>query len=275
MNTATANRLPTMPRWPAASVLKAAGVAWLVVAVLGQLLFAAYVMGFYGRAALQGQFETWNKVLPRGFVAGETAGNTLVALHLLFTTIIIVAGALQLLPALRRHAPRVHRWNGRLYLLSALVLATGGLTMLLTRGTVGGFWQHVAISVNGVLILACGALVLWHARARRFDAHRRWALRLFLLVGGVWFFRIGLMLWLLIHRAPVGFDPKTFTGPFLVFLSFAQYVLPLLVLELYLAAQRSSKPALQLGMSGLMALLTLATVAGIAGAGMAMWLPRM
>jgi Predicted membrane protein (DUF2306) len=275
MNTSTANRLWLTPSWPAARVLKAAGAAWLVVAVLGQLLFASYVMAFYGRATLAGQFETWNKVLPRGFVAGDTTGNAVVALHLLFTTVIIVAGAVQLLPVLRRRAPRVHRWNGRLYLLSALVLAAGGLIMVWTRGAVGGLWQHVAISVNGVLILACGAVALWHARARRFDAHRRWALRLFLLVGGVWFFRIGLMLWLLIHRAPVGFDPVTFSGPFLVFLSFAQFVLPLAVLELFFTAQRSSKPGLQIGMAAALALLTLATVAGIAGAGMAMWLPRM
>ena len=37
--------------------LKAAATSWFVVAVLGQLVFVAYVIGFYGRAALQGRFE--------------------------------------------------------------------------------------------------------------------------------------------------------------------------------------------------------------------------
>ena len=37
-------------------------------------------------------------------------------------------------------------------------------------------------------------------------------------MNGVWFFWLGLLLWLMIHQQPVGFDPKTFTGPFLTFL---------------------------------------------------------
>ncbi|QXP44925.1 hypothetical protein FM038_25960 [Shewanella eurypsychrophilus] len=67
-----------------------------------------------------------------------------------------------------------------------------------------------------------------------------WAIRLFIVMGGVWFFRIGLMLWLMIHQAPVGFDPKTFEGPFLSFLGFAQYLIPLAVAQLYFAASDSN-----------------------------------
>jgi hypothetical protein len=42
----------------------------------------------------------------------------------------------------------------------------------------------------------------------------------------VWFFRLGLTLWLLVHQAPVGFDPKTFSGPFLIVLTLAQSLVP-------------------------------------------------
>lgn len=251
-----------------------AAVSWCVVAVLGQLMFAAYVIAFYGRAAVQGQPEVWNKVLPHGYVPGDTTGNLTVAMHLFFTVVAVMGGAMQLVPAVRRLVPAVHRWNGRLYIVCAVVLALGGLIMVWTRGAAGAFAQHVAISLNGLVIMACAAMAWRHARARRIDAHRRWALRLFLAVSGVWFFRIGLMAWLMINRAPVGFDPKTFQGPFLTFLGFAQFLLPLAVLEIYFRVRAQAGPYGRLAMAGALAGLTLLTGLGIAGASMLMWLPR-
>lgn len=259
-------------RW---RLLDVAVVSWLAMAVIGQLMFAAYVLAFYGRAAANGQWEHWRNVTPRGYVPGEPLGNLLFGAHLVFTVVVVLSGLIQLVPALRQRAPMLHRWNGRLYLLSALVLAIGGIVMLTMRGTVGGLWQQVGTATNGVVIAICAALAWHHARARRIAVHRRWALRLFLAVSGVWFFRIGLMAWLLLHQAPVGFDPKTFSGPFLTLLSFAQFVLPLLVLELVFRAQASARPGLRIGTSVLLFALALLTAVGIVGASMAMWLPHM
>lgn len=258
-----------------APALKVAATSWFVVAVLGQLAFVAYVIGFYGRAALQGRFEAWNKVLPHGYVAGDTFGNVIVSLHLVFATVVIVGGALQLMPAIRRVAPAFHRWNGRVYLGSVLLMSVGGLVMVWTRGTVGDLSQHIAISINALLIIAFAGMALRHALARRIDAHRRWALRLFLVVAGVWFFRIGLMAWIVVNQGPVGFDPKTFAGPFLTFLAFAQYVLPLAVLELYLRAQAGRGSLQRIAVAACLFVLTLVTAGGVAAASMLMWLPRL
>ena len=49
-------------------------------------------------------------------------------------------------------------------------------------------------------------------------AHREWAIRLFLVVSGVWFFRVFLMLWLTINQGPAGFDIETFQGPALKYI---------------------------------------------------------
>jgi len=267
---------PNLSTPKAAKALARTMAAWLAVALLGQLFFVTYVLGFYGRHAVQGRPELWNKVLPHGWVTGDLLGNAVLAGHLLFTVVILLGGALQLWPLLRRRAPALHRWNGRLYLLSALVLSIGGLAMVWTREGVGlgGTGQRLGISLNALLILAFAWLGWRAARARRFDAHRRWMLRLFLVVAGVWFFRIGLMLWLIVNQGPVGFDPKTFEGPFLVFLSFAQTLLPLVVLEAVLRAQVSGRPTLQAAAAAGLALLTVATAIGIAAAGLLMWLPR-
>ena len=272
----SANPPPAARPLPQAQrLLQRAAVAWCAVAVAGQLIFAAYVAAFYGGAALQGRWSVWNKVLLHGHVPGDPLGNGVVALHLLFTVVVVLGGAFQLAPVSRRRWPRLHRWNGRLYLPAATVLAAGGLVMVWTRGTVGGPAQHLAISLNALVILACAGLAWRDALAGRFDQHRRWALRLWLAVGGVWFFRIGLMAWLVLNRGPAGFDPETFRGPFLVFLAFAQFLLPLAVLELYLRVRDGSRPRAQAVLAAGLVLLTLLTALGIAAASMLMWWPKM
>lgn len=264
------------PRWHRLSsrALQASAAFWLGAAVLGQMLFAFYVAVFYGRAAAQGQLETWNKVLQAGYVRGSTFGNLVLVSHLLFAVLITVGGAVQLVPWIRRNWPRAHRINGRVYLASAVIASLSGLIMIWTRNTGGDLSQHIAISINALLILGFAGLALHHAMARRFDVHRRWALRLFLVVSGGWFFRIGLMFWIVANRGPVGFDPKTFTGPFITFLSFAQYLVPLGVLQLYLHAQRGGARA-QFAMATGLVVLTLAMSGGIAAAAAIMWLPHL
>lgn len=256
-------------------LLKASATSWFVVAFLGQWMFVAYVIGFYGSAAVRGRFEDWNKVLPHGHVAGDTMGNLVVSLHLLFAVVVIVGGTLQLIPQVRRFAPAFHRWNGRLYLSSVLVMSVGGLVMVWTRGAVGDLSQHIAISINALLIIGFAGMALHHARARRIDVHRRWALRLFLAVSGVWFFRVGLMFWVVANQGPAGFDPKTFQGPFLTILAFAQYLLPLAVLELYFRAQAGGNPRARIAMTAGLGAATLVTATGIAAATAIMWLPRL
>ncbi|GAP35489.1 putative membrane protein [Piscinibacter sakaiensis] len=256
-------------------MLRAAVATWFGVAMLGQLAFAAYVVGLYGGAALSGQAAHWNRVTPRAWVPGEPVGNLVFASHVAFTVAILLGGLIQLLPPLRRRAPALHRWNGRLYLAAAVVLALGGIAMLLTRGTVGGIAQQAGTAVNGLAILACAALAWRAARAGRTAEHRRWALRLFLCVGGVWFFRIGLMAWLMVFQAPVGFDPTSFSGPFLTVLAFAQFLLPLLVLEGVLRAEAGARPGARRAMAAVVFALAALTALGVAGAVMGMWLPRL
>jgi uncharacterized membrane protein len=263
----------SIPRF-ADKALKASAGLWLTVAAIGQLLFAFYVTAFYGVAAIHGDWVKWNKVLPHGYIPGDTMGNVAVGAHLLLAIVITVGGVVQLIPIIRSRAPALHRWNGRVYVLTAFATSIVGLFMVWTRGTVGGMSQHVAISINGLLIMLCAAMAWRYALARKFTVHRRWALRLFLVVSGVWFFRVGLMFWILVNRGPVGFDPDKFEGPFLTFLAFAQYLVPLAVLEIYLRTQDRAGASGRIAMALGLFVLTLAMGIGIFGAGLAMWLPK-
>ncbi len=188
---------------------------------------------------------------------------------------ITFCGPLQLVPQIRAVAPALHRWSGRIYILTAFAISIDGLYMVLTRGVIGGVLQHVSISLNAILIMISAALALRHAFARRFPSHRRWALRLFMVVSGVWFFRIGMMFWILVHRGPVGFDPETLQGPFISFLGFAQYLLPLAVLEIYLRTKERAGAAGRIAVAAGLFGLTVAMGVGIFGAVVGFWLPHL
>lgn len=257
------------------TALRMATRFWFAVTIAGQLVFASYIAILYGRAAARGDFEAWNAVMTHGYVPGDAIGNVAVAAHLVFAIFVIVGGALQLVPWVRRRARALHRWVGRAYVVAGFGIGAGGLYMGWVRGSVGDLSQHVAISVNAALVMICAVFALRHARARDFGAHRRWALRLFLVMSGVWFFRVGLMAWLLVNGGPVGFDPDTFTGPFLTTLGVAQYVVPLAVLELYLRVQTRGGATGRLAMAACLVVLTLIIGIGIVGATMGMWLPRL
>jgi tetratricopeptide (TPR) repeat protein len=115
---------------------------------------------------------------------------------------------------------------------------------------------------------------LRYALARDFKTHRRWALRLFMAVGASLFIRAGVFLSLALNQGPFGFDPVTFSGPFLTFMSFAQYLLPLAVLELYLRAQQRAAARGRFVMAAGIFVITGLMGAGIAAAAMASFLPK-
>ncbi len=255
----------------AATALKAAARFWFGVTVIGQLVFAFAVASFYGLTALRGDYHGWR--FTNGYVPGATRGNWAVVMHVASAVAVMLAGAVQLVPQVRNRFPVFHRWNGRVYMLTAVALSVAGLYMTWIRGSVGGLTSHLGSTLNALLIWLFAALALRFALARDFKTHRRWALRLFLVVSASWFFRIGFFLTLLIFKGPVGFDPTTFTGPFLTFMTFSQYLIPLGVLEIYFLAQDRPGALPRLATAGLLFVLTLVMVAGLFAATLAVWVP--
>lgn len=249
--------------------------AWFVVAVAGQLLFAVYIVVFYGGAVAAGAPHRWNEVLPHGYHAEATLRNVIVGLHVLVAAIVTLGGPLQFVAAVRTRWPRLHHWNGRVYLATAVIAAVTGVLMKFGGGASGDPAQRGAILFNAVLIVVCAALALRHAIARDIVRHRRWATRLFLVVSGVWFFRVGLMAWILVNGGPVGFDAKSFTGPALVAIAWLQTLLPLAVFEAWWRVRAGRRVAPRIALAFGLVALTLATAAGIGMAAHVLWLPHM
>jgi tetratricopeptide (TPR) repeat protein len=253
------------------SALRAAVRFWFVIAVIGQLTFAFTVASFYGRTAGRGDLRAWNKFMSHGYVPGDRVGNLFVALHLVSAVIIILAGLIQLIPQVRDRAPSLHRWNGRLYVLTAFTISIAGLRIMWVRGSVGDLSQHLANSFMAVLIMLCAGMALRYALARDFKTHRRWALRLYLVVSASLFIRAGIFLSILLNQGSFGFDPTTFTGPFLTFISFAQYLVPLAVLEIYLRVRDRGGALQRMATAAGLLVLTLALGAGVFAVSMSIW----
>jgi hypothetical protein len=257
------------------TALKAAATFWFVVTAIGQWIFVVYIVAFYGGAVVHGDLGRWGKFLTHGLIPGDHIGNLALALHLSLAAVITAGGPLQLIPHIRARAPAFHRWTGRAYVVTALVISISALYLVWIRNAhTGSVVQGLGISLDAALIMTCGAMALHYALGRRFAAHRRWAVRLFLVVSGVWFFRVGLFFSLIVNQGPFGFDEDTFEGPFLNFLSFADSLFPLAIFELYLRAQVRARVTGQITMAAGLVVLTVATGIGVFGVFTSIWLPN-
>jgi len=268
------NSLPR--RWQLSSVanttLTVAARSWFVVTVVGQLFFAFAIASFYTLTALRGDYHGWN--FTHGFVPGVTKGNWAVVMHIASAAVIMLAGAAQLVPQIRSRFPVFHHWNGRIYMLAVVTLSAAGLYMTWFRGSVGDLPQHLGSTLNAILMWLFAALALRYALARNFRIHRRWALRLFLAVSGSWFYRIGFFLAIVLNKGPFGFDPTTFTGPFPTFMSFANYLFPLAILEIYFLAQDRPGALRRMATASLLFVLTLSMIAGLFAVTAVIWVPQ-
>ena len=250
---------------------KTLGATWFTFAALGQIAFIIFILSFYGSRTLFGDFAGWNdKPKITGFEAGDATGNIMFIGHVLLAAVMTGAGLLQLMPALRRRAPVIHRWSGRVFLLVAFYLALGGLWLTWVRGSYLSLPAAISVSLNGILILLFGAYTIRFAVARRIADHQRWAMRLFMVANGVWFLRVGMMGWILLNQGPVGMN-QTMSGPADIALTFGSYLIPLAGLELYNIAQKSSSSVFRWSVIVLLCALTAFMLLGILGAIIFMW----
>lgn len=264
-----ASSLPAASRW-----LTRSAQFWFLVALVGQWLFVTYIIGFYGVTTFNGNLAGWNEVLAHGYVEGNLFNNLMVGAHMLFAAIITFCGPLQLIPWIRNHYPAFHRWNGRVYIPTVFILSLGGIYMTWFHDeVVGDFLQHITMTAGALLTMFCAVQAVRYAMQRQFTTHRRWAIRTFMLVSAVWFFRLGIMAWITVNGGPVGFDAATFTGPFISIWSVGQFVLPLGITEVYFRAEVAGH-SFKWVAAALIGVLTLLMALGIATTTLFMWLPR-
>jgi hypothetical protein len=248
---------------------------WFITLFVGQNIFAYYIIMLYAKSAVNGNLDKWNSASDHFYIKGDTLGNIIFGVHVAIAAIITILGPLQLIPQLRLYAPKFHRVSGRLYIYSAFIISLAGLYLIWIKGSmIGGLTNAVAISINSIIIMLSAYFTIKYAVTKKIVLHNKWAVHLFIAMSGVWFFRVYLMLWLAIWKAPVGFDSKSFTGPFLNVLSLMVYIFPQAIVALYFYAKNTENYKLKFSFTLFLFVLTLGTVVGIIAATMGMWLPR-
>jgi hypothetical protein len=254
------------------NALKRATSLWFLTAVAGQWVFVYYIAVFYGPTMVSGDYELWdrNQNMTDGYLAGDAVGNLFFAAHVVLAAVLTFGGALQLVPQIRQRALTFHRWNGRVFMVAALAAGLNGLYLQWIRGTglraPTGVPPAVAITLNAVLILAFAVLAWRAVRSKDIAAHQRWATRLFLVVNGTWFMRVGMRAWIVLTGG--AFDGLTFFH----YWSFAAYLLPLALYELYLRAKAAAAPA-QYALAGSLVVLTAIMGLGTVAAFFENWRP--
>jgi len=242
------------------AVLQGAATLWFWVTLAGQAAFLYFIAAFYGPSTLSGNFADWdrNPFLSHGYVEGDAMGNLAFAGHVLMAMIVVLGGMLQLVAQVRQRARWLHRWNGRIFLVMAMLVAATGLVMDVRREiALEGLASNFAISLNGVLVLVLGTLAWRTAAARNFASHRRWALRTFVVVNGVFFLRMMVFGYIILAQAPP-------TDAWFYALGFLSYLLPLAMMELYIRAKDGPAPA-RLAVAGAVFAAAAYTAVGVVG----------
>jgi hypothetical protein len=238
---------------PPAILLRWSGAALVSVAWASAAFFGTYIVFFYAGAIAAGTPEQWNANLPGLFVPGARIGTAGIAAHFAAGGLVLLLGPIQLVGRLRRAAPAFHRWTGRLYVLAGFTAGLGGLAFILVNGTIGGGAMNLGFGGYGALMVVASVQTYRHARARRLDRHRAWAIRLFALAIGSWLYRMDYGFWFL--AAGRAGHTADYRGWFDLVMDVGFYLPNLLVAETFIRARAApGRPALQLGGAALLAL---------------------
>ena len=258
MNTASHNSI-TAPSQKftnvTAIVFRWSGILLVSTVWISAGLFGLYILAFYAAALYGGNIERWNNILPGLYKPGSLTATSGIGLHFATGGIILLLGSIQLIKSVRVRYPALHRWVGRVYVVSSLLAAVGGLIFIVARGTIGGTVMNIGFALYGILMFIAAIETYRHARAGHLEKHRAWALRLYALAIGSWLYRMDYGFWALLADG-LG-HAKDFTGPFDRVMAFFFYIPNLLVAEAFIRSRTyKSSPLLNVVSSIVILLMT-------------------
>lgn len=250
--------------------LRVAASAWYTPVLIGQWIFVAYIFYAYGWPVVSGNISGWNDHLSQAYIPGRVAGNLSVAVHLGLAVIIHFFGPLQLVPSVRARFPKFHRWSGRVFVASVIIVVAAGAYMLVVR-EIGSWVLRAGFIAQGLFILWFAWQAVSYARQRKFVIHMQWATRLFLAASAVWFFRVMVMIWYVLTGG-IGIDQSNGTGWFIDAMSGLQF-LPLILYEVYVRVKAGHNSIAKLVFAIFLWLAAIATAIGVGLAALGMWFP--
>ena len=179
-------------------------------------------------------FEQWHELaagLPMP-TASVWIANIGIGMHFVMGAVLVLAWPILLSARIRARHRVVHRWTGRVYVTAGLLAGMGGLSFIVTHGAYSQA-ASIAFGIWGALMMLCAAMAYVHARAKRFDLHRAWAIRLFAMVLGSWLFDLEVRAWKDLAGG-IGFGEGNTSGPLDYVILYLFFVPNLLVAEFFI-----------------------------------------
>ena len=184
---------------------------WLVT-LAGLGMFGSYIVLRAAGATIE-NFGQW-KALVTGRpmpTAADWIANVSIGLHFLMGAVLVLAWPILLSARIRTRHRAVHRWTGRVYVVAGFLAGAGGMSFILTHGAASRA-ASIAFGIWGAVMMLCAVMAYLCARAKRFDRHRAWAVRLFSMVLGSWLFDVEIQAWKN-QAGGVGMHPDGASGP--------------------------------------------------------------
>lgn len=155
--------------------------AGLILFLLGSIVVLSAVV------RLAGMGEALSSgVLPED--AGDAAyvqHPFIAALHLVPGVTFMLLGPIQFMPGVRRRWPVVHRWSGRVFVFSGVLVAVTAMVVSAVFPPVGGLFKSSAVHLFSIAQIVTLGVALRAALRRNIPRHRAWMIRAFAIGLGV------------------------------------------------------------------------------------------
>ena len=149
---------------------------WLVVLLILRVLatilanYPDYFPPNFDSLFLQGREATFSGAYQPAFYV-----------HIFSGPVVLFNGLILLSDSVRRRHGGVHRFLGRVQ-VSVLLLLVLPSSVVMSRHAFGGWPAGLSFVLLSVATAGCAIVGVVHARRRRFDRHRRWMLRSYVLI---------------------------------------------------------------------------------------------
>lgn len=211
---------------------------WFYFAALAGLgVFGTYIV-LRATGATFRNFGQWRELvsgLPMP-TASVWIANLGIGMHFVMGTILVLAWPILLSARIRARHRAVHRWTGRVYVTAGFLAGIGGMSFILTHGAYIRA-ASLAFGIWGAVLMLSAVMAYVHARAKRFDLHRAWAIRLFAMVLGSWVFDLEFRAWNDLTGG-IGISESETPGVFDYALLYLFFVPNLLVAEFFIRNKR-------------------------------------
>ena len=159
-------------------------LGWLAVVLILRVLatilanYPDYFPPNFDSLFLQGREATFTGTYPAAFYV-----------HIFSGPVVLFNGLILLSETIRRRHRSWHRWLGRVQVVVLLVLMLpSGVVM--SRHAFGGWPAGLSFLMLSATTAICAIVGVVHARGRRYDKHRRWMLRSYVLICSAVFLRL-------------------------------------------------------------------------------------